>query len=226
MNPKSILSAKTGKILLAFTAATAIAMAQSVSDITAQVKANLEKSPWEANIVGKIQLPDGSTQDADFRVQVIPGKNETTRVDFNKPNALEGNFVVISKTEVWNYLFLTNQVIKQSRAKAKIDGLGVDLSGLGDIDQLTEKFTTKLSGTVTTPEGAAYKLVSTTKDKSMGYTTMEMLILKTDPRPYNIKLKDEKGAVVGDLTIKNFKRSKATTKTLKKVPADAEIIKK
>ncbi|MFX4880107.1 hypothetical protein ABTC00_19535, partial [Acinetobacter baumannii] len=75
-------------------------MAQSIAEITRQVQANMERSPWEATVTGKVQLPDGSTQEADFRLQVIPGKEQLARVEFRKPAALEGNFVVISDKEV------------------------------------------------------------------------------------------------------------------------------
>lgn len=203
-----------------------IGLAQSVADITKQVQANLEKSPWEANIVGKIQLPDGSSQDADFKLQVIPGKDQLARVDFKKPSALEGNFVVISDKEVWNYLFLTNQVIMQSRAKAKVEGLGINLTSLGDFGDLTDKVITKLAGEVQSEAGAVWKITGTPKDTTLGYASMEILVLKSDPRPVSITLKDSAGKVVADLNIKDFKRTNLTAKNLKKYPADAEVVKK
>lgn len=204
----------------------AIGLAQTVSDITKQVQANLEKSPWEANIVGKIQLPDGSSQDADFKLQVIPGKDQLARVDFKKPSALEGNFVVISDKEVWNYLFLTNQVIMQPRAKAKVEGLGVNLTSLGDFGDLTDKVVTKLAGEVQSEAGPAWKITGTPKDTTLGYASMEILVLKSDPRPVSITLKDSAGKVVADLNIKDFKRTNLTAKILKRYPADAEVVKK
>lgn len=204
----------------------AISLAQTVADISKQVQANLEKSPWEATIVGKIQLPDGSSQDAEFKLQVIPGKDQISRVDFKKPGSLEGNFVVISDKEVWNYLFLTNQVIIQSRAKAKVEGLGVNLTSLGDFGDLTDKVVTKLAGEEKTADGPAWKITGTPKDTSQGYANMEILILKSDPRPVSITLKDSAGKVVADLDIKDFKRSNLTAKILKKYPADAEVVKK
>lgn len=204
----------------------AFSLAQTVADISKQVQANLEKGPWEATVVGKIQLPDGSTQDADFKLQVIPGKDQLTRVDFKKPGSLEGNFVVISDKEVWNYLFLTNQVIIQSRAKAKVEGLGINLTSMGDFADLTDKVVSKLAGEEKTPDGPAWKIVGTPKDNTLGYASMEILVLKSDPRPVSITLKDSSGKAVADLDIKDFKRSSLTAKILKKYPADAEVVKK
>lgn len=206
-----------------------IGLAQTVTDIGKQVQDNLSKSPWEANITGKIQLPDGSSQDADFRVQVIPGKaaaDTLLRIDFKKPSSLEGNFAVVSDKEVWNYLFLTNQVVIQPRAKANVQGLGVNLTGLSDFNQLTEKVNLKLLGDAQSPDGPAWRIQGTPKEASQGFASMEIVVLKSDPRPVSITLKDASGKAVADLAVSNFKRSALTPQALKKSPADAEVVKK
>jgi outer membrane lipoprotein-sorting protein len=207
----------------------ALGLAQNVADIGKQVQDNLSKSPWEANVTGKIQLPDGSAQDADFHLQVIPSPTPAgalVRIDFKKPSSLEGNFVVISDKEVWNYLFLTNQVVIQPRAKAKVEGLGVNLTGLSDFNQLTEKVNLKLLGDAQTSEGAAWRISGAPKDASSGFASMEILVLKSDPRPVAISLKDSAGKTVADLAISGFKRAALTAAALKKYPGDAEVVKK
>ena len=200
--------------------------AQSAADITKQVQANLEKSPWEANIVGKLQLPDGSSQEADFQIKVLPGKDQLARVEFKKPASLEGNFVLISDKEVWNYLFLTNQLIITPRAKAKVEGLGVNLTALGDFEELTKKMDVKVLGEEKTDEGPAWKLVGSAKDTSVGFDKMEMLVLKADPRPLQVRVKDKDGRLLAELNFKSFKRANLTAKMLKKYPADAEVVRK
>ncbi|MBO1436045.1 outer membrane lipoprotein carrier protein LolA [Meiothermus sp. CFH 77666] len=200
--------------------------AQSIAEITRQVQTNLDRSPWEATITGKIQLPDGSSQDTEFRLQVIPGKEQLARVEFKKPAALEGNFVVISDKEVWNYLFLTNQLIIQPRAKARIEGLGVNLTDLGDFDQLTERVTLRLLGEQNTPAGAAWRIGGTPKDASLGFANMEILVLKADPRPVSITLRDSSNKVLADLNFGNFRRASLTPQILRKRPADAEVLRR
>lgn len=207
----------------------ALSFAQSVADIGKQVQDNLSKSPWEANVTGKIQLPDGSAQDTDFHLQVIPSPTPAgalVRIDFKKPSSLEGNFVVISDKEVWNYLFLTNQVVIQPRAKAKVEGLGVNLTGLSDFNQLTEKVNLKLLGDAQTADGPAWRISGSPKDPSGAFASMELLVLKSDPRPVTITLKDSGGKTVADLAISGFKRSALTTALLKKYPSDAEVVRK
>ena len=204
----------------------ALGLAQSIADISKQIQVNLDKSAWEAVITGKVSLPDGSNQDAEFKIQVLPGKDQITRVEFRKPASLEGNFVVISNAEVWNYLFLTNQVIVQPRAKARIEGIGVNLTSLGDFDQLTEQVTLRLSGEQSTPAGAAWRILGTPKAASQGWASMEVLVLKSDPRPVSVTLKDSAGKVVADLDFSNFKRGTFSARDLRKRPADAEVIRR
>lgn len=203
-----------------------LVVAQSVAEITRQVQTNMDRSPWEATITGKIQLPDGSNQDAEFRLQVIPGKEQLARVEFKKPAALEGNFVVISDKEVWNYLFLTNQLIIQPRAKARIEGLGFNLTDLGDFQELTERLTLRLLGEQNTPAGAAWRILGTPKEASLGFASMEILVLKSDPRPLTITLRDSNNKVLAELSLNNFRRTSLTPQALRKRPADAEVLRR
>ncbi|MDX2003681.1 MAG: outer membrane lipoprotein carrier protein LolA [Meiothermus sp.] len=202
------------------------AFAQTIADISRQVQANLDRSPWEAVITGKVSLPDGSSQDAEFRLQVLPGKDQITRVEFRKPASLEGNFVVISNAEVWNYLFLTNQLIVQPRARARIEGIGVNLTDLGDFDQLTERVTLRLNGEVGTSGGAAWRIQGTPKDATQGWASMELLVLKSDPRPVSVMLRDSAGKTVADLDFSGFKRTNLTARDLRRRPADAEVVRR
>ncbi len=203
-----------------------LVVAQTIADITRQVQTNMDRSPWEATITGKIQLPDGSSQDAEFRLQVIPGREQLARVEFKKPAALEGNFVVISDKEVWNYLFLTNQVIIQPRAKARVEGLGVNLTDLGDFNQLAERVTLRLAGEQNNSSGAVWRITGTPKDASLGFANMEILVLKSDPRPISITLRDSSNKVVADLSFNNFRRANLTPQALRKRPADAEVLRR
>lgn len=216
-------------LLLALALIWAPGFAQSIAEISKQVQDNLSKSPWEASISGKIQLPDGSSQEAEFRLQVLPSPtpaNALVRIDFKKPSSLEGNFVLISDKEVWNYLFLTNQVVIQPRAKAKVEGLGVNLTGLSDFSQLTETLNLKLLGEVQTPDGPAWRIQGLPKGANAGFASMELWVLKSDPRPVAIVLKDANGKTLADLSIQGFKRSALTAAALKKYPADAEVVRR
>lgn len=217
---------KTMALLAFCVAALHIGLAQSADEIIKQVSANLNKSPWEATLAGTIQNDAGAVQEAEIRVQVLPGTDRLTRLEFKKPSALEGNWVLISDKEVWNYLFLTNQLIIQNRATAKLAGLNDNIIQLGDFDKISERVTLKLVGEENTPQGAAWKLSGVPKTAGQGFSTMEILILKSDPRPVNLTVKDAGGKPLANLTFKDFKRSDLSAKGLKKYPADAAVVRK
>lgn len=202
------------------------AIAQSAAEIARQVQTNLERAPWEATVTGKVQLPDDTSQEAEFRLQVIPGKEQLARVEFKKPAALEGNFVVISENEVWNYLFLTNQLIIQPRAKARVEGLGFNPSDLGNFEELTRRVALRVLGEQNTPAGPAWRISGTPMDASLGFASMEILVLKSDPRPIAITLRDSNNKVLADFNLGNFRRAKLTPQALRKRPADAEVLRR
>lgn len=52
------------------------------------------------------------------------------------------------------------------------------------------------------------------------------LILKSDPRPVNLTVKDAGDKPLANLTFKDFKRSDLNAKALKKYPADASVVRK
>lgn len=203
-----------------------LGVAQTIPEITRQVQANLDHSPWEASITGRIQLPDGSSQKAEFRLQVIPGREQLARVEFRKPTALEGNFMVVSDREVWSYLFLTNQLIIQPRDRARIEGLGVSLTDLGDLNQLSERVALRLEGEQNSPAGPVWRITGTPRDASLGFASMEILVLKSDPRPLSITLRDSNNNVVSELRFGEFRRANLTPQMLRRRPADAEILRR
>lgn len=149
MNAVKILS------LLAVSAVLHLALAQSAEEIIKQVSANLNKSPWEATLVGTIQNDTGTVQEAEILVQVLPGADPLTRLEFKKPSALEGNWVLISDKEVWNYLSLTNQLVIQNRATAKLAGLNDNILYMGDFGKISDRVAVKLLGEENTPRAAA-----------------------------------------------------------------------
>jgi outer membrane lipoprotein-sorting protein len=203
-----------------------LGVAQTIPEITRQVQANLDRSPWEATISGRIQLPDGSSQEAEFRLQVIPGREQLARVEFKRPAALKGNFMVVSDREVWNYLFLTNQLIIQPRARARVEGLGINLADLGDFNQLSERVALRLAGEQNSPAGAVWRITGTPRDATLGFASMELLVLKSDPRPLSITLRDSSNNVVSELRMGDFRRANLTPQMLRRRPADAEILRR
>jgi outer membrane lipoprotein-sorting protein len=197
----------------------------SVADILKQTQANLEKSSWQATVFGNFKT-NGGTQEAEVGIQVIPGADATMRMEFKKPGAMEGNFTILSNKEAWNYLFVSNQLVIEPRANAKLNELAQQISSLGDVKGLDDQFNLKLEGEEKTADGTAWKLSGTPKKSGQRFASVTVLILKSDPRPLILMLNDASAKVIGTLDIRNFKRAKLTAKELMNYPSDAAVVRK
>ena len=197
----------------------------SIPDILKQTQTNLEKSPWQATVIGEFKM-GSSTQEAEIGLQVIPGADAIMRLEFKKPEPMADNFTVLTKKEVWTYLFVSNQIVIEARAKAKLNELVQQIAGLGDMNSLEDQFNLKLEGEASTQGGAAWKLSGTPKKPGQRYASVEVLILKTDPRPLTMTLKDSDGKPMGTLEIRDFKRAALIAVNLKKYPRDATVVRK
>lgn len=208
---------KTGVLLPLFLG---VVLAQSVSGILGRVEENLS-TPWQAVIQGKIQTPSGE-EALLARVYALPKEN-LFRVEFEKPASLEGNFVVITEKEVWNYLFLTNQLVISPKEKAQIQGLG--FTPLGDVKDLAERVSFRLVGEVRLEEGPAWKLLGQAKE-GQGFAQMELYVPKADPRPVRFVFLDEEGKVLAHLRVTSFKRAPLKPQALLRYPKDAQVVRR
>ncbi|WP_424949755.1 outer membrane lipoprotein carrier protein LolA [Deinococcus sp.] len=212
--------------LIAGLALSSSSSAQSTAaDVLKLVQANLDKAPWQATVIGKFSS-SGGTQEAEIGVQSVPGTDGALRMDFKKPAAMGGNFTVLTKKDAWSYLFVSNQVVMQPRASAKLNDLEGQIAGLGDTNSFSTLLTLKLAGEVGTPDGAAWKLSGVPKKAGQTFASAEVLILKSDPRPLSVSFKDAGGKVVGTLDIQSFKRATLSAKDLLSYPSDAAVVKK
>lgn len=190
------------------------ALAQSVGEILDRVEKNLQ-DPWQAVVQGEIQGPS-SREELRARVLAIPKEN-LFRIEFQKPGSLEGNFTVVTEKEVWNYLYLTNQLIISPKEKAQVQGLGFSPQGLGDLKVLSQRVSLRLAGEERIPEGAAWKLLGQAQE-GQGFAGLELYILKVDPRPVRFLFRDEAGKVLADLRVVEFKRASLRPQDLKTLP--------
>ncbi|WP_243027939.1 outer membrane lipoprotein carrier protein LolA [Thermus albus] len=200
----------------------ATALAQSVGEILDRVEKNLQ-DPWQAVVQGEIQGPAGR-EELRARVLAIPKEN-LFRIEFQKPGSLEGNFTVITEKEVWNYLYLTNQLVISPKEKAQVQGLGFSPQGLGDLVALSQRVSLRLVGEERLPEGMAWKLVGQAQE-GQGFASLELYILKADPRPVRFLFRDEAGKVLADLRVVEFKRTPLRPQDLKRYPKDAQVLRR
>ncbi len=204
------------------------ALAVSADELFDRVGAALEQGPWQARLVGRIVTPGGDAQAADLIVKALPGEG-IVRIEFLRPDALADNYVVITPEKVYNYLFLTNQVVVYPRAKARIEGLGFDLSRMGDLRKLGER------GEVSweKPEEAAYegrpawRVVGRAADPdAAGFARVEVWIAREPLRLLRTAFFDAEGRLLSDLKWVEFRHVRLTRDDLISFPPDAEWIEK
>lgn len=199
-----------------------LALAQSPRELLDRVEANL-KTPWQATLQGVYRAPSGM-QEVRARILALP-QEETYRIEFLAPASLQGNFTVVTPKEVWNYLYLTNQLVVSPREKAQVQGLGFAPQALADLKALAGRLELRLLGEEATPEGAAYRLQGLARDEGLGFKSLEAWVLKEDPRPLRLLLRDGAG-VVADLRLLDFRRTSLKAQELKRYPKDAQVVRR
>jgi len=201
-----------------------LALAQSPQEILGRMVRNLD-APWQAEVRGEVQ---GQTGREEFRARVYAiSRQGLFRIEFLKPPSLEGNFTVITDKEVWNYLYLTNQLIVSPKEKAQVPGLGFNPALLGNAQAIVERLDLRLLGRVVTPQGPAYRLLGQPKPgENLGFRGMELWVLEEDPRPTRFLFRGEGGQVLADLGVVAFQRTNLTPAQLKRYPKDAQVVRR
>jgi hypothetical protein len=204
------------------------AWAVGADELFERVAGVLEQGPWQARMVGRIVTPNGDVQEADLIVKTLPAE-KIVRIEFQKPDALADNYVVITPEKVYNYLFLTNQVVVYPRAKARIEGLGFDLSRMGDLRELGEKGEVVWDAPqATTHDGQpAWHVVGRSADPdAAGFARVEVWIAKEPARPLRTVFYGPSGQVLSDLAWVRWERTRFSRDDLVAFPPDAEWIEK
>ncbi len=204
------------------------ALAVSAEALFDQVAQVLDQGPWEARLQGRIVAPGGDVQEADLIVKTLPAE-QIVRIEFQKPDALADNYVVITPDKVYNYLFLTNQVVVYPRAKARIEGLGFDLSRMGDLRKLGEEGEVVWDAPqeVRFRKRPAWHVVGRAPDPdASGFGRVEVWIDREAKRPLRTAFYDAEGRALSDLEWTAFQVARFTADDLVAFPPDAEWIEK
>ncbi|MGY2892941.1 outer membrane lipoprotein-sorting protein [Deinococcus sp. UYEF24] len=198
----------------------------TVTDIIAKLDAT-QKSAKDLSfrLSGSGSL-DGSAQKIDLSVQSIPASS-LARVVFAAPDALADNIVVVNKTEVRNYLYLTNQITVTSTAKAagQAGVTGLDFSQISNFAALLKNYDVKLISTTGAAGSRVYGLEGVPKSAGTNDGKARVYVTEAGWRPTRLQLLDSAGKVMADLNVSNYKLNSGLSATrLTMLPKDAEII--
>ncbi|GGK32325.1 hypothetical protein GCM10008955_27750 [Deinococcus malanensis] len=198
------------------------ASAQSAQDIINKVDAT-QKAVKDVSfrLSGNASL-ESSSQKIDLTIKSIPAQG-VARLQFAAPDALADNVVVADRTEVRQYLFLTNQVtvtpLKKAAEGAGFGGL--DFTQFSNPAALLKDYSVKLLGTSGTAGKRVFQLEATPKN---GGDRARVWISEAGWRPTRMQLLSG-GRTVADLAVSNYRTNAGLTVAgLKTLPKNAEII--
>jgi len=169
---------------------------------------------------------DGSAQKIDLSVQSIPASS-LARVVFAAPDSLADNIVVVNKTEVRNYLYLTNQVTVTSTAKmaGQAGVTGIDFSQISNVSALLKSYDVKVLSATGTAGSRLFTLEGTPKAAGTNDGKARVYVTEAGWRPTRLQLLDSAGKTLADLSVSNYKTNSGLTAVrLTTLPKDAEII--
>ncbi|MFC3721620.1 outer membrane lipoprotein carrier protein LolA [Deinococcus metalli] len=198
--------------------------AQTAQDIVNKVDATQRAAKDVSFRLAGTATLDTASQKIDVLVKTIPAQN-LIRVQFNAPDALADNIVVADKTEVRQYLYLTNQVTVTSAKKAADSaGLtGLDFTQLGNTASMLSNYTVKLLGTTGAAGKRVFQLEATPKSGDSSRTLV--WITEAGWRPTRLQVTDGAGKTLADMTVSAFKTNAGlTAAALRQLPKDAEVI--
>ncbi len=214
--------------IIGLVALVGVALAASADEVLSAAQAYLKAGPWRALVEGELRTPSGEVTSTKMRVLALPSEG-VVRVEFLAPGSVADNFVVITPEKVYNYLFLTNQLVVYPRERARIEGLGIQLGRIGELDRLGGEagLRWRLAGEEATDAGPAYRLVGEPEDpEEAGFARVELWVLKDPPRPLRYRVVGVGGEVLADLVWKEFERAQLSRAALLDYPPDAEVIEK
>lgn len=225
MNTKSLLA-----IGLTLVASVALAQTPSATDIIAKLETTQKSlKDYRARVAGSAEQGDQKLK-LEMDVQAIPPL-DLVRVKFNAPDSLADNFIIVDKNTVYNYLFLTNQVTITKLNTANVGGFNFNFSQFSSFGESfpKDKINFKPVTTESTPDGKAYVLDATPKPGSkLEFTRVKIWVLDGAWRPQHIQYFDDQGLnPIADITVTKWEPNVGLKAAdLRKLPKDAEIIKK
>jgi outer membrane lipoprotein-sorting protein len=215
-------------VATALMAAPASAQGVTANDVLNRLEATGKNlKDFSARLTGTVAGQDQKLK-VDMDVLAMPPQ-DLVRVTFRAPEALADNFVIMDKSKVWNYLFLTNQVTVSPKNKASVSGTTFDFTQIADFTSVIprDKVNVKLVDTDTTPAGKAYVLEATPKaNADLDFDKAKVWVTESGWRLYRVQFSGGKDSTA-DLTVTEWKANSGLKEaTLRKLPKDAEVINK
>lgn len=178
-------------------------------------------------LTGSLVDPDGSELALEVQVQVIPAE-KLARADFFQPDALADNFVIFDDEDIYNYIFLTNQIsVFKADDPNALGGLFPDTNvqqGLEfnlDLEQLFDGWRVSKEGY----DEGRYLLKFTNNDAFGTVSYVLATVIETSWEPHTLRFFGAEDELIAHLVLEDFKRdSGLEPEDVRYYPDDAELI--
>lgn len=204
----------------------------SVDDILDRLKESSETLVDASFLLtGRLIDPDGTEIILEIEVEAIP-EASVVRAYFIQPDALADNFIVLDGDIIYNYLFLTNQVMLLDATDPDALGGLLPQSEEGeafelslDLEEILAGFKATVMDYISTPAGDSYLMRFDNLDPKATIGYVEAQIVDGDWYPYRLTYFQADGVLLFDLVLEDFRRDQGLAKEdVTFIPADAEVI--
>lgn len=182
-------------------------------------------------LTGKLINADGTTITLEVDIQAIPPQS-LANAYIIQPDALADNMIILDGNAVYNYTFLTNQVMifdaddpdaLGGLLPAGEDGASANISF--DLGTIFEGYVATISEVFDGPNGQTYRLHFANKDPNATILDVDAEVPATDWLPRRLVFMQADGHVLAELNAEQLLvNSGLDPAALRDLPADAELI--
>lgn len=205
------------------------ALAQPDADtVISGMQATLDSTAGAAFLVtGELLGGDGTTYQLEIEVEAMTDE-QIIRLFIIQPDALADNFIIVTPTDLWNYNWLTNQIVVYDADDPQAygplgDGGSFELTL--DFASLFDGWDSVISGTVGTAAGPAVQLDLTNRDPGANIAAAQVVALEDSHLPAEITLFTASGDTMLRIAFSDFDLAPGlTADDLLWYPPDAELV--
>jgi outer membrane lipoprotein-sorting protein len=204
--------------------------APSVDDLIKRLEtAQKATKDFRSKIVGSVEQ-DGKPIKIEANIAGMVDK-KLSRIEFVAPDTLADNILIVDNQNVFNYLFLTNQVtVSKSSSGTEVGGFNFNPNQLNDFDTAFPRADLDFLPVKAdnTSFGKAWLVEATPKKKGdLEYSRVKIWVLDNPARVARFQSFDQKNALQIDVQIPEWRvNQNLKIADLCKLPKDAEIIRK
>jgi outer membrane lipoprotein-sorting protein len=204
--------------------------APSVDDLIKRLEsAQKATKDFRSKIVGSVEQ-DGKPIKIEANITGIVDK-KLSRIEFVAPDTLADNILIVDNQNIFNYLFLTNQVtVSKSSSGTEVGGFNFNPNQLNDFDTAFPRADLDFAAVKAdnTSFGKAWLVEATPKKKGdLEYSRVKIWVLDNPTRVARFQSFDQKNALQIDVQIPEWRvNQNLKIADLCKLPKDAELIRK